>query len=166
VAVGSASTEPDPAAAPTIGWGGVTILALVHLMKFTWGNLHPDYSHSDVHHNVVTGFRLWPLSLAYRAAIGVLALHLSQGLWSSLQTLGFMTTPPARPPRATCLTGEGHRRLRRIQIQLSLLAVMNHIPMTEHTRRPNRRPHVASTTVTNVAARARRARLTNDAWPG
>ncbi|MEX0890571.1 MAG: succinate dehydrogenase cytochrome b subunit [Gemmatimonadota bacterium] len=77
-------------ASRTMVWGGITILAFVifHLMHLTWGNVHPDFVHGDAYHNFIAGFRSWPVSLAYIAAMIPLGLHLYHGLWSAFQTMG------------------------------------------------------------------------------
>jgi succinate dehydrogenase / fumarate reductase cytochrome b subunit len=77
-------------ASRTMVWGGVIILAFVvyHLMHLTFGNAHPDFVPGDAYHNFVVGFRSWPVSVAYIAAMIPLGLHLYHGLWSALQTLG------------------------------------------------------------------------------
>jgi succinate dehydrogenase / fumarate reductase cytochrome b subunit len=40
---------------------------------------------------VVTAFSAWPVALFYIVAMGALCLHLSHGIWSLLQTLGWST---------------------------------------------------------------------------
>jgi succinate dehydrogenase / fumarate reductase cytochrome b subunit len=77
-------------ASRTMVWGGVIILAFVlyHIMHLTFGTAHPDFRPGDAYHNFVTGFRSWPVSLAYTAAMIPLGLHLYHGVWSALQTLG------------------------------------------------------------------------------
>lgn len=77
-------------ASRTMVWGGIIILAFViyHLMHFTFGNVHPDFVPGDAYHNFVAGFRVWPVSVAYIAAMIPLGLHLYHGLWSAFQTLG------------------------------------------------------------------------------
>jgi succinate dehydrogenase / fumarate reductase cytochrome b subunit len=74
----------------TMRWGGVVILAFViyHLLHFTFGSVHPSFQHDSVHHNVVAGFSVWYVSLAYIVAMIVLGFHLYHGLWSAFQTLG------------------------------------------------------------------------------
>lgn len=80
-------------ASRTMRWGGVIILLFVlyHLAHFTFGPAwaHPDFVPGDVYHNVVAGFRIWPVSLFYLVAQAALALHLYHGLWSLFQTLGW-----------------------------------------------------------------------------
>jgi succinate dehydrogenase / fumarate reductase cytochrome b subunit len=74
----------------TMRWGGVVILAFViyHLMHLTFGSAHHDFKTGEVYHNVVSGFRVLPVSLAYIAAMIPLGFHLYHGLWSAFQTLG------------------------------------------------------------------------------
>lgn len=74
----------------TMRWGGVIILLFVvyHLLHLTWGTVHPDFVPGSVYHNVVTGFRVWPVSAAYILALLALGVHLHHGLYSALQTLG------------------------------------------------------------------------------
>jgi len=76
-------------ASRTMRWGGVIVLAFVvyHLMHLTWGNVHPEFVHGSAHANVVAGFRVWWVSLAYIAAMFPLGLHVYHGLWSATQTL-------------------------------------------------------------------------------
>ena len=42
----------------------------------------------DVYHNVVAGFRVWPVSAFYIVAMITLGFHLWHGVWSMLQSLG------------------------------------------------------------------------------
>ena len=76
-------------ASRTMRWGGVIVLAFVvyHLMHLTWGNAHPQFSHESVYANVVSGFRVWWVALAYALAQLPLGLHIYHGLWSATQTL-------------------------------------------------------------------------------
>lgn len=78
-------------ASRTMYYTGPVILAFVifHLLHFTVGAVHPHFSEQDVYSNVVYGFLQWPVSLAYIVAVGLLCLHLSHGIWSMFQTLGF-----------------------------------------------------------------------------
>jgi hypothetical protein len=86
---------------------------------------------------VVTAFSSWPVVLFYIVAMGALCLHLSHGIWSLLQTLGWNTARNAatlkvlsraiailvfwvhlgsgrgRPRRAVC---QGIRRISRYSI--------------------------------------------------
>lgn len=75
-------------ASRTMRWGGAILLAFVvyHLLHLTLGTAHHDFGDS-AYHNVVAGFRLWPVSLAYAVAMLPLGLHIYHGLWSATQTL-------------------------------------------------------------------------------
>ncbi len=77
-------------ASRTMRWGGVIVGAFIvyHLMHLTFGNVHPDFIEGKVYHNVITGFRVWPVSLFYIVAQVALGFHLYHGGWSMLQTLG------------------------------------------------------------------------------
>jgi succinate dehydrogenase / fumarate reductase cytochrome b subunit len=77
-------------ASRTMRWGGVIILAYIvyHLLHMTFGSVHPDFVPGDVYHNLITGFRAWPVVLAYIVATAALMFHLYHGIWSALQTLG------------------------------------------------------------------------------
>ena len=80
-------------ASRTMMWSGPIILAFIvfHLLHFTFGTVHPggSFSETDVYNNVVTGFQVWPVSLFYIIAMGMLCWHLYHGLWSMFQSLGF-----------------------------------------------------------------------------
>jgi len=82
--------EASTYASRTMRWSGVIILAFViyHLMHFTFGNVHPDFVPGDVYHNVVAGFRVWPVSAFYVFAMILLGFHLNHGAWSMFHTLG------------------------------------------------------------------------------
>jgi succinate dehydrogenase / fumarate reductase cytochrome b subunit len=77
-------------ASRTMRWGGVIVAGFVvyHLLHLTLGSVHPDFVHDSVYHNVVAGFRVWPVSLAYILCMLPLGLHIYHGLWSATQTLG------------------------------------------------------------------------------
>lgn len=77
-------------AARTMRWGGVLIVLFVvyHLLDLTFGRLNPGFVKGDVYRNVVASFHRWPVSVAYIAAMVVLAFHLYHGIYSACQTLG------------------------------------------------------------------------------
>jgi succinate dehydrogenase / fumarate reductase cytochrome b subunit len=87
----TASRNHTTYASRTMRWGGVIILLFViyHLLHLTWGTLHPSFVPGDVYHNVVAGFQVWWVALAYIVAQAALGLHLYHGLWSLFQTLGW-----------------------------------------------------------------------------
>jgi succinate dehydrogenase / fumarate reductase cytochrome b subunit len=75
-------------------WGGVILAAFVvyHILHLTVGVAHQDFSHESAYRNVVSAFRIWPVSLAYLVAMVPLGMHIYHGLWSSTQTLA-LTNP-------------------------------------------------------------------------
>lgn len=85
-------TVQADAAAKTMRWGGVTILAFLffHLAHFTWGWIHPGYTYirGDVYHNMVQGFDVGWISAIYILAMIALGLHIYHGTWSIFQTFG------------------------------------------------------------------------------
>src|SRR6201997_4556505 len=81
-------------AARTMRWSGVILALFIvyHLLHLTAGavGFHPgEFHHLSVYHNVVAGFSVWYVSLFYIVAMACLCLHLSHGIWSMLQTLGW-----------------------------------------------------------------------------
>ena len=78
-------------ASRTMRWSGVLLgfYVVYHLMHFTFGNVHHDFVAGDVYHNLISGFRLWPISAVYIAANVFLGLHLYHGLWSMFQSFGW-----------------------------------------------------------------------------
>lgn len=78
-------------ASRTMRWGGVLIALFVayHLLHLTFGSVHPDFRTGSVYHNMISGFRVWPVSAFYIVAMVALSLHLFHGLWSLFQTLGW-----------------------------------------------------------------------------
>lgn len=105
--VGYAEREPQVStfAARTIRWGGVLVLVFIvlHLMHFTFGNIHPAFDHKDVYGNVIAAFQVWWIALLYLVAMVVVGLHLYHGTWSSLRTLG-LTRPSADPLKRRVVT--------------------------------------------------------------
>jgi len=79
-------------ASRTMYWSGPIVLAFIifHLLQFTAGVLHPQatFVEGDVYANVVSGFKVWWVSLWYIIAVGLLSFHLSHGIWSMFQSVG------------------------------------------------------------------------------
>ena len=91
-------TRETTRAARTMMLSGVLALAYLvyHLLHFTFRVTHPSISHlrdslgrHDVYAMVVLSFRQWPISLAYVLGVACLSLHLSHGMASAFQSLGF-----------------------------------------------------------------------------
>jgi len=75
----------------------IAAFVIYHLLHFTVGAVHPQFSETDVYSNIVYGFEQWPVSLAYIIAMALLCLHLSHGIYSMFQTLGM--AHPRRTPQ-------------------------------------------------------------------
>ncbi len=87
-------------AARTMRWGGVFLLLwlVYHILHFTTGQLHPDFSHTDVFTNVSIAFQSgWKVAI-YAAAMVALGFHLYHGVWSMFQTAG-VNHPHVEKPR-------------------------------------------------------------------
>jgi succinate dehydrogenase / fumarate reductase cytochrome b subunit len=86
--------------ARTMRWGGVLLLGFLvfHILHFTTGTVHPDFSRGDAYGNVVVGLRVPAAALFYIAAMLALALHLHHGVSSLFQTLG-LNHPHLNPAR-------------------------------------------------------------------
>ena len=88
----------------TMRWGGLllAIFIVFHLLHFTAGivGFQPgQFEDLMVYQNVVAGFSVWPISLFYIVAMFALCLHLDHGIWSMLQTLGWVTVDNTRSLR-------------------------------------------------------------------
>ena len=66
----------------------VAAFIVYHLLQFTFGVGGTPYSPDDPYGNVIAGFRVPVIAIAYIVAMALLCLHLRHGLWSALQTLG------------------------------------------------------------------------------
>jgi succinate dehydrogenase / fumarate reductase cytochrome b subunit len=77
-------------AARTMMWSGPILAAFIvyHLLHFTLGTVHPSFEEGHVYDNVVAGFRVVPVSIAYMVAMIMLGMHLKHGVWSMFQSLG------------------------------------------------------------------------------
>jgi succinate dehydrogenase / fumarate reductase cytochrome b subunit len=99
--IGYQHREPQVSklAARTMKWGGVLLLAFIvfHILHFTTETFDPGHAAGmvdsrgdhDVYANVVASFHVWWVSAFYLAAMVALGLHLYQGAWSSVRTLGY-----------------------------------------------------------------------------
>jgi succinate dehydrogenase / fumarate reductase, cytochrome b subunit len=83
-------------ASRSLRWGGVILAAFIvfHILHMTTGTVHPSFTPGDVYHNLVTGFRVWPVAAFYLVSMGALGLHLYHGVWSSARTLGIARPTP------------------------------------------------------------------------
>ena len=78
-------------ASRTMMWSGPIIAAFVvfHLLHLTTGAVHPNFVELRAYENVVNGFRVIPVTIAYIVAMALVGTHLSHGIWSVFQSLGF-----------------------------------------------------------------------------
>jgi len=77
-------------------WGGVLLAVFIifHLLHLTGGvvGFQPgQFKHLAAYQNVVAAFAVWPVAIFYIVAMGALCLHLTHGIRSMLQTLGWST---------------------------------------------------------------------------
>ena len=86
-------------ASRTMMLSGPAIAAFVvfHLLHLTTGTLHPQFVPLHAYQNVINGFRQPLVSLFYIAAMLMAANHLSHGIWSMFQSIGF--SHPQYTPR-------------------------------------------------------------------
>jgi succinate dehydrogenase cytochrome b subunit len=77
-------------ASRTMMWSGPIIAAFIvyHILHFTLGTVHPNFQEGHVYDNVIAGFRVIPVSIAYIVAMVLLGMHLNHGLWSMFQSIG------------------------------------------------------------------------------
>ena len=74
-------------------WGGIILFAFIvfHLLQFTTltAQIGGDYDALEPYGRMIAGFNVWWLYLIYLVSMVLLALHVRQGVWSALATLGF-----------------------------------------------------------------------------
>jgi succinate dehydrogenase / fumarate reductase cytochrome b subunit len=77
-------------ASRTMMWSGPILAAFIvyHLLHFTVGVVHPNFQEGRVYDNVIAGFSVIPVSIAYIVAMILLGMHLNHGVWSMFQSLG------------------------------------------------------------------------------
>ena len=77
-------------ASRTMMWSGPIFAAFIvyHILHFTLGTVHPDFHEGNVYDNVIAGFRVIPVSIAYIVSMILLGMHLNHGLWSMFQSIG------------------------------------------------------------------------------
>lgn len=85
-------------ASRTMIWTGMLVLAFVlfHLAHFTihlvnpaYANMHDELGRHDVYSMMIIGFQAVPVGIGYIIAMAILALHLSHGLPSMFQSIGW-----------------------------------------------------------------------------
>jgi succinate dehydrogenase / fumarate reductase, cytochrome b subunit len=78
-------------ASRTMMWSGPIIAAFVifHLLHLTTGTIHPQFVPLHAYENLVNGFLLIPFAIIYIAVMIFIGFHLSHGVWSMFQSVGF-----------------------------------------------------------------------------
>lgn len=78
-------------AARTMMWSGPILAAFIlyHLLHLTLGVVHPAFDHENVYQNFIIAFSSVPVVAAYVVSMAMLGMHLSHGIWSMFQTVGF-----------------------------------------------------------------------------
>jgi len=81
---------PSGYASRTMIWSGPIVGAFVvfHVLHLTTGSAGLPFRELDVYNNVVNGFRVVWVSVAYIMAMALLCMHLYHGVWSMFQTVG------------------------------------------------------------------------------
>jgi succinate dehydrogenase / fumarate reductase cytochrome b subunit len=69
---------------PVIG-----VFVIGHLLHLTTGTIHPQFVELHAYENVVIGFSNPIAAAVYIAAMILVGFHLSHGIWSVFQSLGF-----------------------------------------------------------------------------
>ncbi len=71
-------------------WSGAFLgfYIVYHLLHFTVGSAHPEFSHTDVYSNIIVAFSSPLVSAVYVLAMISLGFHLNHGIYSVFQTLG------------------------------------------------------------------------------
>jgi len=111
-------------ASRTMRWGGLLLLLFVvyHLLHLTLGSAHPAFEHGAAYENVVSGFRVWPVSAFYVLCMLPLGLHIYHGLWSATQTLALQHHTVKKWRRPLALGVAAVIVLGNISIPLAVLA--------------------------------------------
>jgi succinate dehydrogenase / fumarate reductase cytochrome b subunit len=78
-------------ASRTMMLSGPIIAAFVvfHLLHLTTGTIHPNFVELHAYENLVNGFAVVPIALIYIAVMIFIGFHLSHGVWSMFQSVGF-----------------------------------------------------------------------------
>jgi succinate dehydrogenase cytochrome b subunit len=78
-------------ASRTMIWSGLVILVFVvfHLLHLTTGTVHPQFVPLNAYDNLINGLRVVPVGLFYIVAMILVGMHLSHGIWSMFQSVGF-----------------------------------------------------------------------------
>ena len=67
----------------------IAAFVILHILHFTTGTIHPRFVELAAYDNVVAGFLVAPAAIAYVVVMILAGFHLSHGIWSLVQSLGF-----------------------------------------------------------------------------
>jgi succinate dehydrogenase / fumarate reductase cytochrome b subunit len=67
----------------------IAIFVIGHLLHLTTGTIHPRFAELRPYENVVSGFSNPVASILYIVAMILVGFHLSHGIWSMFQSVGF-----------------------------------------------------------------------------
>jgi len=67
----------------------IAIFVIIHLLHLTTGTIHPQFVPLHAYENLVNGLLVVPFALVYIAVMVFIGFHLSHGIWSMFQSMGF-----------------------------------------------------------------------------
>jgi len=67
----------------------IALFVIGHLLHFTTGTIHPQFVELHAYENVITGFANPIAAGLYILAMILVGFHLSHGIWSMFQSIGF-----------------------------------------------------------------------------
>ncbi|HLH31700.1 MAG TPA: succinate dehydrogenase cytochrome b subunit [Terriglobia bacterium] len=67
----------------------VAAFVVFHLLHLTTGTVHPNFVPLHAYENLVSGFAVVPVAIIYIAVMIFIGFHLSHGIWSMFQSIGF-----------------------------------------------------------------------------
>jgi succinate dehydrogenase / fumarate reductase cytochrome b subunit len=67
----------------------IAAFVILHILHLTTGTVHPQFIELQAYENLVTGFQQVPFAVIYVAVMLLVGFHLSHGVWSMFQSVGF-----------------------------------------------------------------------------
>jgi len=67
----------------------IAAFVVIHLLHLTTGTIHPQFVPIHPYENLIIGFAVVPLALFYIVTMILIGFHLSHGIWSMFQSIGF-----------------------------------------------------------------------------
>jgi succinate dehydrogenase / fumarate reductase cytochrome b subunit len=81
----------------------IALFVIGHLLHLTTGTIHPNFAELRAYENVVNGFSNPVASIFYIVAMLLVGSHLSHGIWSMFQSVGF--SHPRYTPKIKAFSG-------------------------------------------------------------